>query len=111
MTQVMAMEPTESAMLAGELPCCHAIEGVAGGFLPSLLSQAPLDGVINVSSAEAFNMTQRLSRTFGLLVGTSSGANIAAALKLAESMPSQARIVTILCDRAERYFSTRLFVD
>lgn len=108
-TRVMAMEPSEAAMLAGELPCCHAIEGVAGGFLPALLSQAPLDGAIKISSAEARHMTQRLSRSFGLLVGTSSGANVAAALKLAESMPSHARIVTILCDRAERYFSTRLF--
>lgn len=108
-TRIMAMEPSESAMLAGELPCCHAIEGVAGGFLPDLLSQAPLDGAIKISSTEALVMTQRLSRTFGLLVGTSSGANVAAALKVAESMPPHARIVTILCDRAERYFSTRLF--
>ena len=59
-------------MLAGECPCCHAIEGVAGGFLPPLLRSAPLDGEVKVGSAEAMAMTQRLSRGYGLLVGTSN---------------------------------------
>jgi cysteine synthase A len=66
------MEPAEAAMLAGECPCCHAIEGVAGGFLPPLLRSAPLDGAVKVGSAEAMAMTQRLSRGYGLLVGTSN---------------------------------------
>ncbi|HWE02496.1 MAG TPA: cysteine synthase family protein [Tepidisphaeraceae bacterium] len=106
---IFAMEPAEAAMLAGECPCCHAIEGVAGGFLPPLLSAAPLDGAVKISSAEALGMARRLSREFGLLVGTSSGANVAAALKKAAELPVGAVVVTILCDRAERYFSTRLF--
>ena len=106
---ILAMEPAEAAMLGGECPCCHAIEGVAGGFLPPLLSAAPLDGAVKISSSEALGMTRRLSREFGLLVGTSAGANVAAALKSACKLPPQATVVTILCDRAERYFSTRLF--
>jgi len=107
--RVIAMEPAEAAMLLGELPCCHLIEGVAGGYLPPLLRQAPLDGEVKVSSADAIRMTRRLNREFGLLVGASSGANTAAALRVAADLGPGARVVTILCDRAERYFSTRLF--
>jgi cysteine synthase len=107
--RILAMEPAEAAMLAGECPCCHYIEGVAGGFLPPLLRSAPLDGGIKVASAEAMTMTRRLSREFGLLVGTSSGANVAAALRTAGELGPDARVTTVLCDRAERYFSTRLF--
>jgi cysteine synthase len=103
------MEPAEQALLAGECPCCHFIEGVADGFVPPLLRDAPLDGEIKVTSSEAMAMTRRLHREFGLLVGTSSGANVAAALQLAGELGPRATIVTLLCDRAERYFSTPLF--
>ena len=106
---IVAMEPAEAAMLGGETPCCHAIEGIAGGYLPPLVKRAPIDRTLKVSSAEAMAMAQRLSREYGLLVGTSSGANVAAALALARELGPQARIATILCDRAERYYSTRLF--
>jgi cysteine synthase A len=109
--KIVAMEPAEAAMLCGETPCCHAIEGVAGGFLPPLLRTAPLDGEVAITSAEALAMTRRLNREFGLLVGTSSGANVAAALAVAREMGPTATVVTLLCDRAERYFSTRLFED
>ena len=105
------MEPAEAALLAGELPCCHFIEGVADGFIPPLLRSAPLDGEIKIRSEEALRMTQRLQREFGLLVGTSSGGNVAAALRCASELSSTARVVTVLCDRAERYFSTHLFSD
>jgi cysteine synthase len=107
--RIVAMEPAEAAMLCGEMPCCHAIEGIAGGFLPPLLRTAPLDGEVAVTSAEALAMTRRLNRQFGLLVGTSSGANMAAALRVAADLGPKATVVTMLCDRAERYFSTKLF--
>lgn len=107
--RIVAMEPAEQALLAGECPCCHYIEGVADGFLPPLVRQAPIDGEVKVRSAEALAMTQRLHREFGLLVGTSSGANIVAALRVAAELGPRATVVTILCDRAERYFSTSLF--
>jgi len=109
--RVLAMEPAEAALLCGEMPCCHAIEGIAGGFIPPLLRSAPIDGEIAVTSADALAMTRRLNREFGLLVGTSSGANVAAALRVARESPPEARIVTVLCDRAERYFSTKLFAE
>ena len=107
--RIIAMEPAEQALLAGECPCCHFIEGVADGFIPQLLKGAPLDGNIKVKSAEAMAMTRRLHREFGFLVGTSSGANVIAALQLARELGPRATVVTLLCDRAERYFSTPLF--
>ena len=107
--RIIAMEPAEAAMLLGEFPCCHLIEGIAGGYLPPLLKSAPLDGETKVTSAEAMGMTRRLNREFGLLVGTSSGANVVAALRLAQELGPRSKVVTLLCDRAERYFSTRLF--
>ena len=109
--RVVAMEPAEAAMLLGECPCCHLIEGIAGGFLPPLLRTAPLDGEVKVTSAEAMAMTLRLNHEFGLMVGTSSGANAAAALRLAKEIGAGSTVVTLLCDRAERYFSTRLFEE
>jgi cysteine synthase A len=109
--RIIAMEPAEQALLAGECPCCHYIEGVADGFIPPLLKDAPIDGELKIRSADAQVMAVRLQREFGLLVGTSSGANIAAALTLARELGPSARVVTMLCDRAERYFSTRLFSE
>ena len=109
--RILAMEPAEQALLSGEYPCCHFIEGVADGFIPHLLRDAPLDGEVKVSSAAALDMACRLHREFGLLVGTSSGANVAAALRTAQSLGAKAKVVTLLCDRAERYFSTRLFAE
>ena len=103
------MEPAESALLAGEEACCHWIEGIAGGFVPPLLQGVEIDSTCKVSSPDALAMTLRLNREFGLLVGSSSGANMSAALQYAMSLPKDAIVVTILCDRAERYFSTRLF--
>ena len=109
LAMVIAMEPAEAALLCGEMPCCNSIEGVTGGFIPPLLRSAPLDDEIKVRSADALAMTRRLHRDFGLLVGTSSGANVFAALAVASKLGPDPTVVTILCDRAERYFSTRLF--
>lgn len=109
--KIVAMEPAEAAMLSGESPCCHSIEGVAGGYLPPLLQGVKVDWPEKVSSADALAMTRRLAREFGLLVGTSSGANVVAALRTARRLGPDARVVTILCDRAERYYSTKLFAE
>lgn len=108
-TKIYAMEPAEQALLAGEMPCCHLIEGVADGFIPELLREAPLDGHREVTSLNAVRMAQRLHREYGLLVGSSSGANVFAALEIARELGPEATVVTLLCDRAERYFSTPLF--
>jgi cysteine synthase len=107
---IYAMEPAEAAALNGEAPCCHLIEGVADGFVPALLDGVHLNGAIKVTSQDAIKMARRLTREFGLLVGTSSGANVTAAIQIAGQLqrPSPV-VVTLLCDRAERYFSTPLF--
>lgn len=106
---VVAMEPAESAMLSGCCACGHKIEGIAGGFVPPLMDLAPVDKILTVRSEDAVLMTRQLNREFGLLVGTSSGANIVAARQIARELGSTARVVTVLPDRAERYFSTALF--
>ncbi len=108
---ILAMEPSEQALLLGESPGCHSIEGVADGFIPPLLREAPIDGEVKVSSRQAMAMARRLHQDFGLLVGTSSGANLVAAIRTAQEMGQKAKVVTVLCDRAERYFSTRLFAE
>src|SRR2546423_11028666 len=84
--KIFAMEPAEAALLCGEMPCCHRIEGIADGFIPELLRTAPVDAEIKVTSAEALVMARRLNREFGLLVGTSSGAYVAAALTVASDL-------------------------
>ncbi|MBK1833051.1 PLP-dependent cysteine synthase family protein [Roseibacillus ishigakijimensis] len=106
--EVVCMEPGGDA-LPGEFPCCHRIEGVSVNFQPRLLASAPIDRKVAISGQEAMATTRRLHRDFGLLVGTSSGANIAAALRVARELGPTSQVVTILCDRAERYFSTSLF--
>jgi cysteine synthase A len=107
--RICAMEPAEAALMLGETSCAHTIEGIADGFIPPLLQGVKIDEVLTVPSAEAMHMAQELSRRFGLLVGTSSGANVSAALTLARRLGPESRVATLLCDRAERYFSTGLF--
>src|SRR5947207_5020110 len=102
--RIFAMEPAAAALLCGEMPWCHRIEGVADGVIPSLLASAPIDGEVKVTSAEAIAMARRLSREFGLLVGTSSGANVTAALKVAQEQGPAGKIVTLLC-RSEEHTS------
>ncbi len=107
--KVFAMEPAAPEMLPEE--CAgHCIEGVSQGFLPPLMHGVPLDGACDVTAREATAMARRLMADFGLLVGTSSGANVVAALRIAGRLDG-GTVVTVLCDRAERYFSTRLFTD
>lgn len=108
--RIVAMEPADDEAHTIQCHCCFCIEGVAShGFVPPLLRNAPLDARVKISADEAMHVTRRLHRDFGLLVGTSSGANAAAALRVARDLPPGALVVTLLCDRAERYFSTALF--
>ncbi len=107
--RVVAMEPSEAAMLSGEAPCCHFIEGIAGGYLPPLLAHAHIDVIEKVSSAEAIAMARRMAKEFGLSVGPSSGANVVASLRVARCLKPDSAVVTILCDNGDRYYSTNLF--
>lgn len=110
--RIIALEPVGHTQSPELNECCFNIEGVAGcGFRPKLLEKAAVDNTIQIPTEKAFQMTQRLHRDFGLLVGTSSGANVLGALMTARELGGDAAVVTILCDRAERYFSTPLFSD
>jgi cysteine synthase A len=104
--KLIAVEPQNSAALLGHEPGLHQIQGIGDGFVPAVLDTSIIDGVITVSDEDAIEMTRRLAKEEGLLVGTSSGANVWSAVRLGER--GSGNIVTVLPDRAERYFSTSL---
>lgn len=104
--RVVAVEPAESAVLSGGASGAHRIEGIGIGFLPPLWDASAVDDVQAVSSDEAAAMARRLAREEGLFAGTSTGANVVAALRVAETLPPSARVVTIACDSGLRYLST-----
>jgi cysteine synthase A len=108
--RAFAVEPDRCAVLSGGPPGPHEIQGIGAGFVPKNLDRSLLDGVVRVKDEEAFEMARRLAKEEGLLVGISSGANVAAALKVAK-LPGMRgrRIVTFCCSSGERYLSTRLF--
>ncbi len=103
--KIVAVEPKNSAALLGREPGLHQIQGIGDGFVPDVLDINLVDMVFTVSDDEAIETTRRLSKEEGLLVGTSSGANVFAALHLDNG---HNHVVTILPDRIERYFSTAL---
>jgi cysteine synthase A len=103
--KIAAVEPATSASLLGREPGLHQIQGIGDGFVPDVLDVKLVDMVITVTDEEAIETTRRLSHVEGLLVGTSSGANVYAALNVDNG---KNRVVTVLPDRAERYFSTAL---
>ncbi len=108
--QVVAVEPVGSAVLSGEAPGPHKIQGIGAGFIPEVLNLDIVDEVVKVAASDAMETSRRLAREEGLLVGISSGANIFAAIELAKRKENYGKtIVTILCDTGERYLSTELF--
>ena len=103
---LVAVEPRGVSALLGHEPGLHKIQGIGDGFVPPILDTSLIDEVIEVSDEEAIETTRQLSRDHGLLVGISSGANVWAARQMAKYFSGN--IVTVLPDRAERYFSTAL---
>lgn len=106
---IYAVEPAESAVLSGEDPGSHKIQGIGTGFVPNVLDTVLYDKVMKVSSEEAADMARRLAKEEGLLVGLSSGAAIKAAIDVAKTMKSNQRVVTVAPDNGERYLSTGVF--
>lgn len=104
--RIIAVEPKNASALLGHEPGLHQIQGIGDGFIPAVLDVSLVDDVIEVTDEDAIETTRQLGRDYGLLVGISSGANVWAARKIAETM--QGNIATVLPDRAERYFSTAL---
>ncbi len=104
--KIVAVEPENRSALLGHEPGLHQIQGIGDGFIPDVLDVSLVDTVVEVSDQDAIETTRQLGRDFGLLVGISSGANVWAARKLAQTVTGN--IGTVLPDRAERYFSTAL---
>jgi cysteine synthase A len=107
---VIAVEPASSAVLSGEQPGAHKIQGIGAGFVPEVLDRSVIDEVIPVSDDDALDMAELCARREGLLVGFSAGAAIHAALAVA-ARPEMAakRVVTIIPDSGERYMSLPFF--
>lgn len=106
--KVVAVEPANAAALLGQEPGLHQIQGIGDGFVPPVLDTSIIDAVVTVTDEDAIETTRALARKEGLLVGTSSGANVWAAHHVVEDLGFGHRVVTVLPDRAERYFSTAL---
>lgn len=107
---IVAVEPAESAVLSGGSPGGHEIEGIGIGFVPPLWQPKLVDEIIPVSTEEAQAMARRLAKEEALFAGTSSGANVVAASRVAEKLGPNATVVTVLVDSGLRYMSTGLYV-
>jgi cysteine synthase A len=106
---VAAVEPAESAVLSGGASGAHRIEGIGIGFVPPLWHPDEVDEIQPVSTGDAKAMARRLAREEGIFAGVSSGANVVAALRVAERLGPAATVVTIVCDSGLRYLSTDVF--
>ena len=109
---IVAVEPEASAVISGESPSPHKIQGIGAGFIPKNLDTTVYSEVVKVSNEDAIETARMLAKKEGLLVGISAGANVWATMQIA-SRPEFAgkTLVTILCDTGERYLSTELFSE
>ncbi|MBB5143621.1 cysteine synthase A [Desulfovibrio intestinalis] len=109
--KVIAVEPAASPVISGGKASPHLIQGIGAGFIPAILDRALLDEILLADAEEALVTARQLMRS-GIVTGISTGANVAAALKVAARPEMQGKnIVTFACDTGERYMSTRLFTD
>lgn len=106
--KIVAVEPKNVSALLGHEPGLHSIQGIGDGFIPGVLDTSIIDDVIEVTDEDAISTARDLACVQGLLCGTSSGANIWAAMHITEKYGKDAVVATILPDRIERYFSTGL---
>jgi cysteine synthase A len=103
--RVIGVEPARSPVLSGGRFRPHGIQGIGASFVPGVLNRSVLDAIVQVRDEDATTMARRLAREEGLLVGISSGANVFAACQVAETLPADQVVVTVLCDTGERYLS------
>jgi cysteine synthase A len=105
-TRIVAVEPAESPVLSGGAPGAHRIDGIGAGFVVPLWQDDAADTIEQVSTEAARAMALRLAREEGLFAGLSTGANVIAALKLAESLGPGATVVSVMCDTGMKYFGS-----
>jgi cysteine synthase A len=103
--RIIAVEPAASAVLSGKPAGPHKIQGIGAGFIPKVLNRSILDEVITVTDDDAYRTKKSLAEREGLLVGISAGANVFAARQVARRLGKGKRVITVLPDRGERYFS------
>ncbi len=103
--KIIGVEPAVSAVLNGRPAGLHRIQGIGAGFVPEILDRSVLDEVRTISDEDAWACAQELAKREGLLVGISSGANVAIAMQVARELGPGSKVVTILADTGERYFS------
>lgn len=106
--KVVAVEPKNVSALLGDEPGLHQIQGIGDGFIPDILDVDMITDIVTVTDDDAIQTARELAKVQGLLVGTSSGANVWAAKKMAGKYGNDKVIATVLADRVERYFSTSL---
>ncbi|HEU4521153.1 MAG TPA: cysteine synthase family protein [Thermoanaerobaculia bacterium] len=107
--RIVAVEPAESSVLLGGQPGPHKIEGVGIGYVPPLWDPSVVDEVMAVKTDDAKEMTRRIAREEALFAGTSSGANVIAAIRVAERLGPGATVVTLMADSGLKYLSTDVF--
>jgi cysteine synthase A len=107
--RIAAVEPSESPVLSGGAPGAHKIEGVGPGFVPPMWREGLADEIVQVSTAEAKEMARRLAKEEALFAGTSSGANVVAALRVAGRLGPGRTVATLACDSGLKYLSTDLY--
>ncbi|MEK7248691.1 MAG: cysteine synthase A [Chloroflexota bacterium] len=100
---IVAVEPTRSPVLQGGRAGVHAIQGIGASFVPGILNKDVYNEVMSCTDEDAIEMSRRLCKDEGLLVGISSGANVWASIKVAKKLGAGKRVVTVLCDTGERY--------
>jgi len=110
--RIVAVEPMDSPVLSGGAAGPHKIQGIGAGFVPEVLNTAVYDEIIQVTNDQAIEMARRLAREEGILGGISAGANVFAAVRVAQRPESKGKlIVTVICDTGERYLSHPVFAD
>ncbi|MBI3784408.1 MAG: cysteine synthase A [Deltaproteobacteria bacterium] len=107
--KIVAVEPAASAVLSGEPPGFHGIQGIGAGFVPDVLDRNIYDDVIRVSDEDANEFTRRLASEEGILSGISAGANAYAAVQVARELGKGNLVVTVFCDTGQRYLTTEAF--
>jgi cysteine synthase A len=108
---IVAVEPSRSNVLSGGSQGLHDIQGIGAGFIPSVLNRDVYDEVICVEDEDAIATARRLSREEGILAGISAGANVHAAIQISTRLGAGKRVVTVICDSGDRYFSVPGFID
>ena len=107
--KVVAVEPEKSPVLSGGEPGPHKIQGIGAGFVPDIYDGNVVDEIIRISDEEAFEMAKLMAKEEGILVGISTGANIAAAIKVAKKLGKGKKVVTVSPDGGEKYISMGIY--